>query len=256
MRKESDMRVRLAVLALLLAGSTSVLAAEARIVKYGSKDIVNLRCRVKFTTLIVLPPGEKILDYVIGDRDWWVLEGSENFAYLKPAKTDISTSVTLITQAGNLYSFLADEVGTDPKPVDLKVFVEASEASGITPPQAQKYISAAEHEAALQAIDAAKAQSAAKLAEYASAYPMSLVFEYEFPKNKSPFKVSQVWHDGQFTYTRSAASEKPTLFEVKDGSPVLVEYTLRDDVYVIAKVIDVGQLAIGKKRMVFRRKSS
>jgi type IV secretion system protein VirB9 len=85
---------------------------------------------------------------------------------------------------------------------------------------------------------------------------MSLVFEYEFPANKAPFKVSQVWHDGRFTYIRSTATEKPSLYELKDDKPALVEYTLRDDVYVAPKVIDVGQLAIGKKRLVFRRKSS
>lgn len=249
------MRTRLAALALLLVSAPAVMAAEARLVKYGSKDIVNLRCKVRFTTLIVLPQGEKILDYVIGDRDWWVLEGSDNFAYLKPAKPDISTSVTLITQAGNIYSFLADEVG-DAKNPDLKVFVEASEASGITPPQQARYVSAAEHDATLQALDAERNRGAAKLEEFASTYPMSLVFEYEFKANKDPFRVTQIWHDGKFTYIRSNATEKPTLFEVKDGKPVLLEYQLRDDVYVAPKVIDQGQLAIGKKTMSFSRKTT
>jgi type IV secretory pathway VirB9-like protein len=250
------MRLRLAVLALLFTSASAAVAAEARIVKYGPKDIVPIRCKIRFTTLIVLPEGETILDYVIGDRDWWVLEGTGNFAYLKPSAVNAETSVTLITQAGNIYSFLAEEIGPEGKGPDLKVFIEPSDASAIKPPQQQKYISGAEHEAVLRALEAEKARASEVLSEYAATYPMSLVFEYNFTANKKPFNVSQIWHDGKFTYVRSTASEKPTLFELKDGKPTLLDYQLRDDVYIAPKVIDSGELVIGKKRLSFTRKSS
>ena len=53
---------------------------EARTVKYAAKDIVRISTRPRFTTLILLPSQERILDFVIGDKDAWVLEGTQNFA--------------------------------------------------------------------------------------------------------------------------------------------------------------------------------
>src|SRR4051812_15192041 len=97
---------------------------EARTVKYAAKDIVSVRAKVRFTTLIVLPATEKILDFVVGDKDFWVVEGIQNFCYVKPAKQNGSTNITLITAAGNVYSLLLNEVseaGGDP---DFKVFIE------------------------------------------------------------------------------------------------------------------------------------
>jgi type IV secretory pathway VirB9-like protein len=49
-------------------------AVEARTIKYAAKDIVRITTRPHFTTLILLPPQERILDFVIGDKDAWVLE--------------------------------------------------------------------------------------------------------------------------------------------------------------------------------------
>jgi len=53
---------------------------EARTVKYAAKDIVRISTRPRFTTLILLPSQERILDFIIGDKDAWVLEGTQNFA--------------------------------------------------------------------------------------------------------------------------------------------------------------------------------
>jgi len=75
---------------------------EARTVKYAAQDIIHLATRPRFTTLILLPAQERILDFVIGDKDAWVLEGAQNFAYLKPTKAGLETSVHLITASGNI----------------------------------------------------------------------------------------------------------------------------------------------------------
>src|SRR5207244_3233905 len=100
-------------------------AAEARTVKYAAKDIVRITTRPHFTTLILLPAQERILDFVIGDKDAWVLEGTQNFAYLKPTKAGLETSMNLITASGNIYTFYC--VSTDTPQPDLKVFVEPSD---------------------------------------------------------------------------------------------------------------------------------
>jgi type IV secretory pathway VirB9-like protein len=248
---------RVAVLAIVavLAGVPPAHAApEARTVRYGPKDVITLRCKVRFTTLIVLPATEKILDYVIGDKDMWVLEGSDNFAYLKPAKADASTTVTLITQAGNIYSFLAEEGGGAP---DIKVFVEPTDPSLFHAGEpGPRYVPAAEADQLRQSLEKVQAREAERLEAFAAEYPLKVTFDYQFDKGKKPFSVVAIWHDDRSTYVRSLATEKPTLYELKDGQATLINYDLKDNVYLIPKVVDLGQLAIGKKRMTFRRTGS
>ena len=53
--------------------------------------------------------------------------------------------------------------------------------------------------------------------------------------------------------TSSNAQEKPTLYEVKDGAPNLINFDLRDGVYIAPKVVDKGYLVIGKHRLDFER---
>src|SRR5436305_14053919 len=85
---------------------------EALTVKYSTKDIVRVTTRPRFTTLILLPPQERILDFVIGDKDAWVLEGTQNFAYLKPTKAGLETSMNLVTASGNIYTFYCTSAET------------------------------------------------------------------------------------------------------------------------------------------------
>ena len=226
---------------------------EARTIKYSIKDIVRLTTRPRFTTLILLPPQERILDFVIGDKDAWVLEGTQNFAYLKPSKAGLETSMDLITASGNIYTFYCVS-GDAPQP-DLKVFVEPSDekllnAVNGTP----RLLPATEvdqfREAAALEVKAAQEQSNRFRNDYAV---HGLKFDYKFKKNKKPFKLSAIYHDDRFTYIHSSATEKPTLYEVKDGQPTLINFTLQDGVYVVDHVIEKGYLSAGKHTTTFER---
>ena len=57
----------------------------------GEDRIHRLRTRVRHTTVIVLPPGENILDFVAGDSEYWHLTGAANVAFLKPLASDGAT---------------------------------------------------------------------------------------------------------------------------------------------------------------------
>src|SRR5579864_3448841 len=103
--------IALIFLVALAAVSAVAQSREARTIKYAAKDIVLIKAKLRYTTLIVLPQNEKILDFVTGDKDFWVVEGTQNFCYIKPAKQGTSTDVTLITASGNVYSLLVREVG-------------------------------------------------------------------------------------------------------------------------------------------------
>ena len=40
----------------------------AKVVSYGEKDVIAVKAKVRFTTLIVLPKQEQILDFTCGDN--------------------------------------------------------------------------------------------------------------------------------------------------------------------------------------------
>jgi len=82
------------------------------------------------------------------------------------------------------------------------------------------------------------------------------VFIYNLDKKASrdPFLVSAVYHDDTFTYIKSAAREKPALYEIKDGKPNLINFQFENGVYIAPKVIDDGYLVIGKNKVTFRRR--
>lgn len=228
---------------------------EARTVKYQQKSIIHINTRPRFTTLILLPPQERILDYVIGDRDEWVLEGTQNFAYLKPSKAGLETSVNLITASGNIYSFYC--VAGESAP-DLKVFIEPSEQNMISALQGPpRLLPASEVEeirqaAALQ-VQSAQADKEAFRSQYSTT---ALKSDYKFQRDKKPFKVSDIYHDDKFTYIRSTAQEKPTLYEVRDGQPTLINFSLNNGVYVVEHILDKGYLQLGKHRLDFERQDN
>src|SRR5665213_3654892 len=94
-----------------IAGSVTVCAQTAfRNVSYHSQDIVPIRAKVKYTTLIVLPATEKIMEAATGDKDFWIVDVVGNFCFVHPAKQGISSNLNLITDKGNIYSFTLTDI--------------------------------------------------------------------------------------------------------------------------------------------------
>src|ERR1700678_855622 len=103
----------------------------ARTVQYHSEDIIPIRAKVRYTTLIELPATEKIMEAATGDKDFWIVDVVGNFCFVHPAKAGISSNLNLITDKGNIYSFtLQDVSGTSTAP-DLKVLVQPADQSAI-----------------------------------------------------------------------------------------------------------------------------
>ena len=61
------------------AVSAQSTAESARTVQYHAQDIVPIHAKLKFTTLIVVPPTEKIMEAATGDKDFWVVDVVGNF---------------------------------------------------------------------------------------------------------------------------------------------------------------------------------
>ena len=254
MNRKQSLVLILAITLTLAAVVPSVAAADstARVVKYDSQTIVPIKAKLRFTTLIELPANEKILEAATGDRDYWIIDAVQNFCFLHPAKNGIRSNLNLITDHGNVYSFTLEEVATDP---DLKVIVEPTDKSTVAALQsAAKFVDASQVEAYKQQAQMARVQANDAVNRFVADYPTKQVkFDYLY-KNEAPFNVASIYHDEHFTYIKSDASEKFTIYELKDGNPNLTNFDLRDGTYVIAKVMDKGYLQIGKKRLSFERK--
>ena len=133
---------RLNVIAGLVLALTSIVAVAqdaARTVQYHSQDIVPIHAKVKYTTLIVVPPSEKIMEAATGDKDFWIVDVVGNFCFVHPAKQGISSNLNLITDKGNIYSFTLQDISTSSAEPDLKVIIEPADPSSIVaasgPPQ-------------------------------------------------------------------------------------------------------------------------
>jgi type IV secretion system protein VirB9 len=255
--------------AALAFGSLSQAFAEAdgaRVVKYGKEDIVSVHAKLRFSTLIVLPDEEEILDFTTGDREFWIINGSHNLCYVHPAQAGIRSNLNLITASGHVYSFLLTEVSSDPNAQpDLKLFVEPKEGTAsngtlrgyvrAADAEAYKKELAAAHTQAAEQVRAAQTRAAEEVSQFRSTYPTKLRFDYALDAKaaREPFLVSAIYHDETFTYIRCAAREKPSLYEVKDGKPNLVSFQLENGVYIVPKIVDSGYLAVGKKKLTFTR---
>src|SRR5580698_7654706 len=235
-----------------LGGAAQDLAA--RNVEYHSQDIVPIRAKVKYTTLIELPATEKIMEAAVGDKDFWIIDVVGNFCFVHPAKPGISSNLNLITDKGNIYSFTLQDVSPSGAP-DLKVIVDPADASAIVassgPPQ---FVPAAQLQRSQEQLAALQSHVTQSVDQYKSTYPMELKFDYTFKANEAPFDIQSIYHDQKFTYIKTTAPEKFSVYEMKDGKPNLISYQLQDGTYVIPKVMDNGYVELGKKRMEFTRK--
>ena len=225
-----------------------------REVSASARSLITLQTRLRYTTMIVLPEGEEILDIICGDKDFWVITSTQTIAHVKPAKEGAATTMNLVTASGEVYSFLLTEKNGASMP-DLKVYVNSDPNA---PKGKPKFYSAAQVEAiqsqleeARAGVEAANRRAAESIATFQQEYPAKLQFSYGSPKYERPFLVRSIWHDGRFTYIKADATELPALYEMKDGKPALVNFQVHQGTYVVPKVVDNGYLALGKERFTF-----
>ena len=232
----------------------------------GEDRIHRLRTQVRHTTVIVLPAGENILDFVVGDSEYWHLTGAANVAFLKPLRPDAATNIALVCESGRIYSFLVAEHSDGPPYLVVRV-ESGAEQSGLlgsssrpafvarSEVAAYQQMAAEAAEAARRTQEEAESRAASEIEAFRADYPARLAFEYRLDRDAAdrPFLVEAMWHDGEFTYLRSRAQESPALYELRDGEPGLVAYDLTDNgLYIARHVLADGWLQIGDKRASWR----
>jgi type IV secretion system protein VirB9 len=251
--------ITLTGVALLVAASAS--AQSTRTVNVTDHSIVPVNAKLRFTTLIVLPTAERILDFVCGDKDFWVVSGAQNLAYVKPAKAGATTNLNLVTASGHVYSFLLTEGAADP---DLKLYIEPDKSMAQALNEPPRFYTAEEVDALKRDAKAEKKQAAAAeeaatkraddaIRAFRATYPTTLQFPYILKGDRKPFNVVAIYHDDRFTYIKANASELPALYEVLDGKPNLVTFQVEHGVYVVPKILERGYLVIGDQTLRFEQ---
>jgi len=237
-------------------------------------QIIQIRAKTRHTTVIVLPQTENVLDFVVGDSEYWHLTGAANLAFLKPIAEGVTTNVALVCASGRIYSFLVTERGAGEPHLVVRIEAEGAADPRISPARhepafvARGQVAAYQHmaETAIETAQAAQLDADTRIADatalaageaerFRAEYPTRLQFAYrlEDKAEKWPFLVEGMWHDGRFTYLRSNAQESPALYEEKDGKPALVAYDLREDgLYIARHVLGNGWLQIGKQKVRWR----
>jgi type IV secretion system protein VirB9 len=252
--------------ATLWAQSDPVPPRGARTVVYHPRDLVTLHAKVNYSTLIVLPDGEEVIEATCGDRDGWLINVRGGLVSVKPASADRQTNLNVVATSGQVYAFLLTEVSADSAlDVDLAVYLEPETLEGtalggtrptwVRAEQLEDFRAQAEvaREQARRARETAQTELERGLTEFRTRYPLSLQFAYRVTLHSTPFFVRAMFHDDHRTFIQSAARELPALYELKDGKPSLLHFEVQDGTYVVPKVLDDGYLMIGSKRLAFRR---
>ena len=237
-------------------------------------QIIQIRAKTRHTTVIVLPQTENVLDFVVGDSEYWHLTGAANLAFLKPIAEGVTTNVALVCESGRIYSFLVTEQSAGDPHLVVRIEEQTETDPRISPSKHEPaFVARGEvaayrqmAETAIETAKAAQVDADSRIADatalaageseaFRAAYPTRLKFPYQLEDKakKWPFMVEGMWHDGQFTYLRSNAQELPALYEDKDGKPALVAYDLHPDgLYIARHVLGNGWLQIGKQKAKWR----
>jgi type IV secretory pathway VirB9-like protein len=110
-------------------GPSRATTDTARVVKYSQDDIVTVHAKLRYSTLIVLPENEEILDFTTGDKDFWIINGAHNLCCIHPAQAGIRSNLNLITASGQVYSFVLEGISNEPNAEpDLEIFIRAGGA--------------------------------------------------------------------------------------------------------------------------------
>jgi type IV secretory pathway VirB9-like protein len=225
-----------------------------------------IRAGLLQSTLIVLPPEEKVANVFAGDTVDWVFDGghvASRFISVKPRIANGSTDIHIVSDHGNEYTLQLREVSGDDDPhFDSKVFLAPGDQAGkdrLT--ELPVFVPAAELDKAKQDAAAAKAAQTVelkaeetKVEQYRSQYPGSLHFDYTWDQAKGKaLGLQQIWRDDKFTYLRGQFQETPALYELKDGKGSLVNFDFNAGLYTVPKQLEHGYLSIGKQKVEFYR---
>jgi type IV secretory pathway VirB9-like protein len=225
-----------------------------------------IRAGLLQSTLILLPPEEKVATVFGGDTVDWVFDGghiASRFISIKPRVANTTTDVHIVSDHGNEYTLQLREISDDEDPhFDSKVFISPGDkAAKDKLAELPVFVPASELDKVKEEAAAAKVAEAAerkteetKAEQYRSQYPGTLHFDYTWDQSKGKtLGLQQIWRDDKFTYLRGKFQETPALYELKDKKGSLINFDYNAGLYTVPKELEHGYLAIGKQKVEFHR---
>src|SRR5665647_406328 len=194
------------------------------------------------STHIQLDNDERIKILTLGDTASWMTAQRDNNLFIKPRYPNISTSGTLITTK-RTYQFVFWSTTENGRWYQRVSFQNPNDMMIETTDADRRQLSVAVKDQANPPPGAAEvAQSVA---------PESLNFNYEVT-GEANIKPTNIFDDGASTYIRIRnAEDVPAVFRLVDNEVELIDYVLKGNTIVIAKVIDAGLLKLGNQEVRF-----
>lgn len=208
--------------------------------RYDPNNTYLVYSRPMAVTHIQLGSDERVTAFALGDTVQWITEQSDSNLFIKPIRSEISTSATLVTNK-RAYQLTLKAVGEKDKWYQR---VSWQYPDLIIRQQQQMAIE--------QQIREEK--SVIREKEIAASGPNvaleNLNLDYEVKGNGS-FKPVNVFDDGKFTWLRISPNQQdlPAFFVVNDGRTELANYVIKGDYLVIQRLFSEAVLRLGKEEV-------
>jgi type IV secretion system protein TrbG len=225
--------------------ATAHSAGSATVYGYRESEIYIVYAGLDRLTDIELEPGESLTaEPVAGDTEGWIKSEftsgsgatSRTHIVVKPRDEGIATNL-IVPTTKRVY-----RIDLRSKPdwymPAVRWFYPDEDAAAIVKKEVE---------------DQTKQDSSEALA----VSPDKLNFRYRVNGRDLPWKPSQVFDDGAKVYLKMpesmASSDAPALFVVEDGKPLLVNYRVKDRLYIVDRLFANAQLRVGDRRIDVER---
>lgn len=209
---------------------------------YQAGALYELHTAPGYITTISLQPGEKLLNYAIGDTARWVVgdvvNGDETLILVKPTKPKLSTNLVITT--------------------DKRIYlIEASSHSGSTYNASIALTYPLDN--MFQKVQAIEDDNRKRDEIVATGVPIQqLDFDYHIKGDKPRWRPVRAFDDGAKVYIEFPrdlkTSEAPPLFVTDDGADgQLVNYRVRNRYYVVDRLFDLAELRLADTAVQIER---
>jgi hypothetical protein len=259
------------ILVALMLSMAAVQGADSStpVTRYRDQDLIPIRTKLRFTTLIVLPPGEEISEVSCGDKEFWVVDGQENFLHVKPAKEGAVTNLNVVLKSKVVYSFVVEEIGSKGVP-DLKVVIGPDEVLKLRAEQKalQQRVDNlnAAHQEELARMAQERARDAAMQKEALERVEMDLPVRLTNFLTKQKFNLvcfqksticlKAVFTTDTNTYIIGKLGTSPSFtgYDPKGDFHSGIKFERENDVYKLSVPINSGTIWYGPKEVTFSTK--
>lgn len=262
---------KIAFTSLLLIGLAASLlgqSAEIKTIRMRRGEIPTINCSQGQVCEIDFDEAEQIMKAPLGDsKDWaaaFLTDAAKNHLLIKTLTEGKDnpcpqTSMHVIMQSGNVYSFQLVDVSRTKTPPDLRVSVEIVDDGMREATAHPKYVTTDALKLAEDEVARVKAQLederrktgsvvAEQVEKFKRDFPKNLKPQYDFSRN-NPFGLEEIARMQEYTLLWfNHPSEIPSLYEIRDGKPSLVQVKYDDGLMIVSAPLMDGYLAVGKKQ--------